>query len=197
MNHRIALVFLSFAVSPALYAQLGTKPTVDFNRHVRPILSKHCYDCHSVAKKKEKAGFVFDDIKRLANDVGPGRIIVPKSVDESDLIPIVLGSDGKKLMPPEGRDQLSEKEVNVLRKWIEEGANLPGVDIAAKMAKEKRDRPKSLMNWTNREGKALKAYFEGVEGPSVLLRTEEGKIFKYPLANLNEAGKIQVQLQME
>ena len=81
----IRLLSLVFIALPA-FAQLPGKPTIDFNRHIRPIFAKHCYECHSVSKKKEKAGFVFDDVKRLANDVGPGRIIVPKAVDESDLI---------------------------------------------------------------------------------------------------------------
>ena len=183
--------------STSAWAQLPGAPTVDFKKHVQPIFAKHCYDCHSVAKKKEKAGFVFDDVPRLANDVGPGRIVVPKKVDESDLIPIVLGANGKKLMPPEGNDRLSQKEIDILKTWIEEGANLPGIDIAKKMAESKRERPKMAMNWTNKEGKALKATYEGMEGEFVKLRTADGKIYKYPLANLNPAGQIQAKMQAE
>jgi hypothetical protein len=189
---RLLLSLLVLISVPAL-AQLPGKPTIDFNRHIKPIFAKHCYECHSVSKKKEKAGFVFDDVKRLANDVGPGRIIVPKSVDESDLIPVVLGSNGKKMMPPEGNDPLSTKEVETLKKWIEEGANLPGIDIAKKMADEKASRPKSLMNWTNTKGQVIRATFEGMEGETVLLKTEDGKFYKYPLANLNLAGQFQAK----
>ncbi len=178
-------------------AQLPGSPTVDFKRQVQPILAKHCYDCHSVAKKKEKAGFVFDDLQRLSHDIGPGRIIIPKNIEESDLIPVVMGSNGKKLMPPEGRDRLSQKEIETLKTWIEEGANLPGIDIAKKMADSKRERPKTPMNWTNKEGKARKATYEGMEGEFVLLRTADGKVYKYPLANLNPAGQIQAKMQAE
>jgi len=188
----IRLLSLVFIALPA-FAQLPGKPTIDFNRHIRPIFAKHCYECHSVSKKKEKAGFVFDDVKRLANDVGPGRIIVPKAVDESDLIPVVLGSNGKKMMPPEGNDPLSPKEVEALKTWIEEGANLPGVDIAKKMAEDKARRPKSVMNWTNKNGQVIRASFEGLEGDSVLLKREDGQFFKYPLSNLNLAGQFQAK----
>ena len=188
----IRLLSLVFIALPA-FAQLPGKPTIDFNRHIRPIFAKHCYECHSVSKKKEKAGFVFDDVKRLANDVGPGRIIVPKAVDESDLIPVVLGSNGKKMMPPEGNDPLSPKGVEALKTWIEEGANLPGVDIAKKMAEDKARRPKSIMNWTNKNGQVIRASFEGLEGDSVLLKREDGQFFKYPLSNLNLAGQFQAK----
>lgn len=194
---RFLLALTLVFAAPVLRAQLPGAPTVDFKKHVQPIFAKHCFECHSVAKKKEKAGFVFDDVNRLSNDVGPGRIIIPKKVDESDLIPIVLGSNGKKLMPPEGKDRLSTKEVETLKTWIEEGANLPGIDIAKKMAESKRERPKTAMNWTNKEGKALKATFEGMEGEFVLLRTLDGKVYKYPLANLNPAGQIQAKMQAE
>jgi hypothetical protein len=191
------LVALSFTIAACLQAQLPGSPTIDFKKQVQPIFAKHCYDCHSVAKKKEKAGYVFDDIQRLSNDVGPGRIVVPKNVDESDLIPIVLGASGKKMMPPEGKDSLSTKEVETLKKWIEEGANLPGIDIAAKMAAAKRPKVQVPMNWTNKEGKAIKATFEGMEGDFVLLRTADGKIYKYPLSNLNMAGQFQAKMQAE
>lgn len=192
-----ALIALTFFVTASLQAQLPGAPTIDFKKHVQPIFAKHCYDCHSVGKKKEKAGFVFDDVKRLANDVGPGRIIVPKDLEQSDLIPIVMGANGKKMMPPEGKDPLSSKEIETLKKWIEEGANLPGIDIAAKMAANKRPKVKTPMNWTNKEGKAIKATFEGMEGEFVLLRTENGQLYKYPLSNLNMAGQFQAKMQAE
>ena len=192
-----AFIALTFIVAATLHAQLPGSPTIDFKKHVQPIFAKHCYDCHSVGKKKEKAGFVFDDVKRLANDVGPGRIIVPKDLEQSDLIPIVMGANGKKMMPPEGKDPLSSKEIETLKTWIEEGANLPGIDIAAKMAATKRPKVKTPMNWTNKEGKAIKATFEGMVGEFVLLRTENGQLYKYPLSNLNMAGQFQAKMQAE
>lgn len=193
----IRLVFALTFLAAGVRAELPGSPTVDFKKHVQPIFEKHCYSCHSVAKKKEKAGYVFDDIKRFANDVGPGRIVVPKNLGESDLIGILLGSEGKKMMPPEGKDALSQKEVETIKTWIEEGASLPGIDIAAKMAAAKKARPKVPMNWTNKEGKAIKATFEGMEGDNVLLRTVDGKFYKYPIANLNMAGQFQAKMQAE
>jgi mono/diheme cytochrome c family protein len=193
-----ALILSFVTLSPALAgAQLPGAPTVDYNKHVRPIFSKHCFECHSEGKKKEKAGFVFDNVKRLANSIGPGEIIVPKDTSASDLMEIVTLPDGKRAMPPEGKDKLSSKEVQTLRTWIEEGANLPGIDIAAKIASERRSGPKQLMNWTNAKGKKLRATYEGMEGGTVLLKAEDGQVYKVPLETLSAGSKIQAQLQAE
>jgi hypothetical protein len=170
-------------------AQLS-KPAVDFNKDVKPIFAKHCYECHSDGKK-EKAGFVFDKVSRLEKSVGPGQIIVPGEVDESDLIPIVLGADGKRKMPPDG--ELSSKEVETLKAWIAEGAKLPGVDVAAKMNATKKSRPALPMNWTSADGKTIRASFEGMEGEAVLLKMADGTVYKVPLDKLNLAGRFQAK----
>ncbi len=195
MSYRLLTAFL-LLVPGLLRAQQGA-PTVDFKKDVQPIFAKYCYQCHSVQKKKEKAGFVFDDVQRLSHDVGEGRIIVPGKVEDSDLIPIVLGVDGKKEMPPEG-PKLSNAEVMKLRTWISEGASLPGIDIAAKMAALKRQRPHEVMNWTSKDGKVIKATFEGLQGEFVMLRMQtDNKVYKVPLTRLNPAGQIQAKMQAE
>ena len=196
MFRRLIPALILLLIPAFAHAQLGAAK-VDFAKDVQPIFAKYCYQCHSVKKKKEKAGYVFDDVQRLSHDVGEGRIIVPGKVDESDLIPIVLGADGKKEMPPDG-DKLKTDEVQKLRQWIMEGASLPGVDIAAKMARERRTQVHAVMNWTSKEGKAIKATFEALEGDYVLLRmASDNKIYKVPLAKLNAAGQIQAKMQAE
>lgn len=194
---RSLVPFLALLAPVAALAQLPGAPTVDYNKHVKPIFSKHCFECHSEIKKKEKAGFVFDNLQRLANSIGPGEIIVPKDTSASDLLEIVTLPDGKRAMPPEGKDKLSPKEVQTLRTWIEEGANLPGIDIAARIAAERRTGPKQLMNWTNAKGKKLRATYEGMEGENVLLKAEDGTVYKVPLSTLSAGSKIQAQLQAE
>jgi hypothetical protein len=196
MSLRLTIALL-VVFSGLLRAQQAAAPTVDFKKDVQPIFAKYCYQCHSVQKKKEKAGFVFDNVERLSHDVGEGRIIVPGNVSESDIIPIVLGADGKKEMPPEGA-KLKMDEVEKIKTWISEGASLPGIDIAAKMAAQKRQRPHEVMNWTSKEGKAIKASFEGLEGAFVLLRMQsDNKVYKVPLTKLNPAGQIQAKMQAE
>jgi hypothetical protein len=180
---------LFFALTTAGLAQ-QPKPQVDFNRDVKPLFAKYCYECHSVGKK-EKAGFVFDKPERLIKSMGQGQIIVPGKVQESDLIAIVQGAQGKKKMPPD--ESLSPQEVQVLSTWIKEGASLPGLDVAAKVKAEKRERPKQFMNWTSAEGRSIKATFEGMEADTVLLKVEDGTVYRVPLQKLNLAGQFQAR----
>ena len=38
----------------------------DFKKDIQPILKARCFECHSEQAKKEKAGYVFDNLKRYA-----------------------------------------------------------------------------------------------------------------------------------
>ena len=56
-----------------------------FAKEIQPILKKHCYECHSEQADKRKAGYVFDDLHMLANDIGPNGIVVPREPAEKAL----------------------------------------------------------------------------------------------------------------
>jgi cytochrome c551/c552 len=113
----IALVHLAL---PAL--------AVDFVREVRPILEKHCYECHG--PDKQKNGYRLD-IKTVAFTGGEGHapnLIAGKS-GESPLFRFVSGADKDLAMPP--KSKLSDAEIATLKRWIDEGAMWPdGVDVA-------------------------------------------------------------------
>src|SRR5213593_2918768 len=128
----------------AQLAFLGLLPTlpvamaepVDFMRDVRPILEKHCYECHG--EKKQKSGLRLD-VKAAAlrgGDEHPPDIIAGKA-KESPLIQMVTSEDKDERMPPKG-DGLSAAEIATLTAWIDQGAAWPdGVDLV-KLA-DKRD----------------------------------------------------------
>lgn len=109
-----------FAVTPTF--------AVDFVREVRPIFEKHCYECHG--EKKQKNDFRLD-IKAVALGGGSEHapdIVAGKSA-ESPLFRFVSGADEKIAMPP--KSKLSSAEIDVLKRWIDEGAVWPdGVDVA-------------------------------------------------------------------
>ncbi|MGV3663547.1 MAG: DUF1553 domain-containing protein [Prosthecobacter sp.] len=101
---------------------------VDFVRDVRPIFEKHCYECHGAKKQKNDYRL---DIKSIALTGGEGHapnIVAGKST-ESPLFRFVNGADKDLQMPPKTR--LSSAEIEVLQRWIDEGAVWPdGVDVA-------------------------------------------------------------------
>jgi mono/diheme cytochrome c family protein len=95
---------------------------VDFVKDVKPLFAKHCLSCHG--SEKQEAGFRLD-LKAAALAGGDGgESILPENSADSLLIRYVAGIDENIVMPPEG-DQLSKKQVGILRAWIDQGAVWP------------------------------------------------------------------------
>ncbi len=117
-------ILLPLLTTPAL---LSAAP-VDFVREVRPIFEKHCTSCHG--EKKQKSGLRLD-IKAVALTGGDkhGPDIVAGKATDSPLIQFLTTADEDELMPPKGR--ISQPEIDLLTRWINEGAPWPdGVDTA-------------------------------------------------------------------
>jgi len=96
---------------------------VDFARDVLPILSNHCYHCHGPdqdSPEAKKAGFRMD---LRDESVGFG-YIVPGKADKSMVIDLVTTAKASRRMPPvdSGKSQLKPEQVEILKRWINQGA---------------------------------------------------------------------------
>jgi len=110
---------------------LWARGDVDFIRDVKPIFVSSCYSCHGAQKQK---GELRLDVRVLAMKGGEtGRAILPGKAAESLLIKLVRGEDADRVMPAKG-ERLSDAQIEVLRKWIDGGADWPedGVKVADK-----------------------------------------------------------------
>ncbi len=168
----------------------------DFKKDIRPILKAKCYECHNAGMKQPKAGYVFDDLTKLANDIGPKGQIVPGDPERSNLLDLVTRD--KDRMPPDNKEGLTPKEVKLLREWIEEGASLDGSTSATKPGSGLKPRtpdapPAPLQDWTSAEGKTIKARYIRMSGDAVIIKTAENKSFKVPLTKLNAASQEQAK----
>src|SRR5690606_13206630 len=92
-----------------------------FEKDVRPLLSQHCYECHSVKAEKLEAGLLMDSRASLLKGGESGKAIVPGDTDSSLLIEAVRYESYE--MPPKGR--LPEKDIQTLERWVEMGAPWP------------------------------------------------------------------------
>ncbi|GAB4152838.1 MAG: hypothetical protein Tsb009_28930 [Planctomycetaceae bacterium] len=99
-----------------------TAPRVQFDRDVKPIFVKHCYQCHG--PKKQESGFRLDRKADALTGGDRGAAIIPGNSKKSLLIRYVAGLDPDISMPPED-DELSKKQIETLRRWIDQGANWP------------------------------------------------------------------------
>lgn len=100
-------------------------PEVDFNLDVLPILSNHCFKCHGPDAAERKAGLRLDtrDGAMAALEDG-GFAVVPGLPESSELIARVSSNeDDFRMPPPEEGKRLDERDIEVLRRWIEIGAS--------------------------------------------------------------------------
>ena len=95
-----------------------------FETDVRPLLSKHCFECHG--EKKQKGGLRVDHIGYLKTGGDTGPALVPGDPEKSPMIEAVRYKNKDFQMPP--KEQLPEAEVAVLEKWIKLGAPWPETD---------------------------------------------------------------------
>ncbi|ANW95895.1 hypothetical protein AXE80_06205 [Wenyingzhuangia fucanilytica] len=106
------------------YKALPTK--LDFNQHVKPILSDKCFLCHGPDAKNIKGGVQLHSAEAAYAELSesPGKYaIVPKDLKSSEVFHRIISEDPNVIMPtPESHLLLTAKEKAILIKWIEEGA---------------------------------------------------------------------------
>ncbi len=98
--------------------------TIDFNFHVKPILSDRCYSCHGPDENARKADLRLDLEKEAFAKLGSGEhAFVSGNPGKSESIRRILSDDPDILMPPpDSHLSLTAKEKATIVKWIEQGA---------------------------------------------------------------------------
>ncbi|MCB9913927.1 MAG: PSD1 domain-containing protein [Planctomycetes bacterium] len=97
---------------------------IDYARDVAPLFEARCVECHGAEKRK--AGLRLDSGAAVlaGSDHGEVAVVVPGDLDGSLLWELVTSDDEDERMPPEGA-ALSADELDVLRRWIVDGARVP------------------------------------------------------------------------
>jgi len=98
-------------------------PSVDFNRDIRPILSKQCFACHGPDEESREADLRLDTAGGATADLEGRRAITPGKPDRSELVRRIMSEDPEKVMPPpDSGHELSDTEKQMLQEWIRAGA---------------------------------------------------------------------------
>lgn len=88
---------------------------------IHPILDARCVSCHNPDKKKGE--LMMHTVAALQEGGEDGPIFIAGNVDKSHLIKrILLPEDDEHHMPPDGKSQLTDEQVDLLKWWIAEGA---------------------------------------------------------------------------
>lgn len=122
-----------FAQAPA--APAGDK--VDFAKQILPIFETKCMKCHETEHtdatgrlKKPKSGLVMDTaegLKKGGKENGDKTLVPGKAADSAIYTMTTLPITDEMVMPPEGKaDPLTDAEKDLLKKWIDQGADFGG-----------------------------------------------------------------------
>lgn len=104
--------------SVAFEAVADEKP--NYNFEIKPILAEHCLKCHGQDEKKRKAKLRLDDRESAIAT----KSIIPGKPEESEMIKHLLSHDPEEVMPPPKENRpVSEAQVALLKRWIEQGAD--------------------------------------------------------------------------
>ncbi len=120
----IGAILLGFVFFNEGKDELNLPRKVDYNYHIRPILSNNCYSCHGPDSSSREAGLRLDTYEGATQLSESGiQAIVPGSGHKSELIHRVRHEKDSERMPPaENGNPLSEREIALLEKWIDQGA---------------------------------------------------------------------------
>lgn len=116
---RLPLICLAFF--PAILAA----DTVDYKKQVQPILRERCFACHGALK--QEASLRLDSASLIKKGGDSGSAIDLDEPNASEILNRVEDPDPDVRMPPEGKP-LTEKEIHLLRLWIQQGAPAPQDD---------------------------------------------------------------------
>jgi Protein of unknown function (DUF1553)/Protein of unknown function (DUF1549)/Planctomycete cytochrome C len=96
---------------------------VDFSRDVLPILSTNCFRCHGQDEKARQAELRLDERDSAIAKRDDLPAITPGNADRSALIArITSNDDAVRMPPPKAAGKLSAEQIDVLRRWIDQGA---------------------------------------------------------------------------
>ena len=97
--------------------------TIDYNLHVRPILSDKCFNCHGPDKNKMQGDLQLHTFELATKETEGHKGIAPGNLSSSEVVRRILSTDPEIMMPlPASNLVLTELEKATLTKWIKQGA---------------------------------------------------------------------------
>lgn len=109
--------------------QLAADAPVDYNFHVKPILSNNCFACHGFDPNTRESGLRLDTWEGATTNYAPEGeaplfAVVPGSPEQSEIWKRINHHNDALRMPPveSNKNPLSEEEKSIIQRWIAQGA---------------------------------------------------------------------------
>ncbi len=137
LSSRFALVWMTATIAvvgwvvspslgqPAAETKTNAAPKVDFARDIEPIFQAHCVKCHG--PKKQEGGLRLDHKASALRGGDSGPLLSAGKSAESEIVSRITETDDTIKMPPkdEGNKPLSQIQIAMIKRWIDQGANWP------------------------------------------------------------------------
>ena len=133
MNKHTSLLLGAISALAILVPAAKADDKVDFEKQIFPIFKAKCFKCHEKEHedngkiKKPKGGLRLDSaatIKAGGKEEKEKCLVAGKAAESAIYVATTLPSTDDKAMPPEGKgDPLTKDEQELLKKWIDGGAD--------------------------------------------------------------------------
>lgn len=117
----ILIVAATIGVTFFVWQFFSAPELVDFSTDIKPILNKNCISCHGGVKKNAGFSLLFEN-EALGNTKSGRPAIIPGNALGSELIKRIHSNDTELRMPYK-KSKLSDKDIDLLTRWINEGAH--------------------------------------------------------------------------
>lgn len=107
-------------------ASVAGAQEVDYLKEIQPILKQRCWSCHGALQQQVQLRLDTRQSMVKGGDTGPA--IVPGHPEQSLLIERISSPDPAMRMPTEGAP-LSAAQIDLIRRWIEQGATAPADEL--------------------------------------------------------------------
>lgn len=115
------MLFCTLSSGVAGERQFSAEDIEYFERRIRPLLSEHCYSCHSSQAKTVHGGLKLDNAEELEAGGDSGPVVNPEQPEDSLFLSAINYVDME--MPPRGK--MAPEEIAELTRWINRGAPMP------------------------------------------------------------------------
>ena len=114
------LIIAALIAGVSIFLYTTHNQTIDYNTQVKPIFNKNCITCHGGVRRKAGFSLLFRS-EALANTESGKPAIIPGDPEHSEMIRRLTLKDPEERMPYK-HEPLTENEIDVLRKWVKQGA---------------------------------------------------------------------------
>jgi hypothetical protein len=167
----VMVVKIAWIVLLSTTLAYSVEDKVDFQREVRPILSDKCFFCHGTDPKTRESDLRLDLPEEAYQDLGGYAAVVPGKVKESELYLKIISKKKKEMMPPpESHKTLSPGEIEILKKWIEQGAEYEEHWSYQALEKEEAPGGKEVDYFVNKRWDSAGVKGSATAGKEILIR---------------------------